>query len=200
VIRFSSSDSFYRWILQYSLLILVEYMKKMLILLEKGVEDAEFIYPYYRFQEEGYRMDIVAPRAKNQYVGKRGATFSSEFSPNEVNLDDYDAVVIPGGQAPDRMRIHPDMVELVRGANRKGKVVAAICHGPQMLIEADIVRGKMVTSWPSVRTDLRNAGARVVDEAAVVDGNIVTSRSPDDLPNFCRATINLLADNKKELV
>ena len=174
-------------------IVLVNKMKKILILLENGVEDSEFIYPYYRFQEEGYKIDIVAPKAKREYIGKRGGTFMSEFSPNEVNLDDYDAVVIPGGQAPDRMRIHPDMVELVREANRKGKVIAAVCHGPQMLIEADIVRGKTVTSWPSVRTDLRNAGAKVVDEASVVDGNIVTSRSPDDLPDFCRATIKLLA-------
>jgi protease I len=168
-------------------------MKKILILLENGVEDSEFIYPYYRFQEEGYKIDIVAPKAKREYIGKRGGTFMSEVSPNEVDLDDYDAVVIPGGQAPDRMRIHPDMVELVKAANRKGKVIAAVCHGPQMLIEADIVRGKTVTSWPSVRTDLRNAGANVVDEASVVDGKIVTSRSPDDLPDFCRATIKLLA-------
>ena len=168
-------------------------LKKILILLEKGVEDSEFIYPYYRFQEEGFKMDIVAPQAKKEYVGKRGVPFTSEFSPSEVDLNDYDAVIIPGGQAPDRMRIHPDLVQLVKEANSKGKVIAAVCHGPQMLIEADIVRGKTVTSWPSVRTDLRNAGANVVDEAAVVDGNIVTSRSPDDLPDFCKATIKLLS-------
>ena len=167
-------------------------MKKILILLENGVEDSEFIYPYYRFQEEGYKMDIVAPKAKKEYIGKRGVTFTSEFSPREVNLDNYEAVIVPGGQAPDRMRIHPDMVDIVREANSKGKIIAAICHGPQMLIEADIVRGKTATSWPSVRTDLKNAGAKVVNKAAVVDGNLVTSRSPDDLPDFCKATLNLL--------
>ena len=168
-------------------------MKKMLILLENGVEDSEFIYPYYRFQEAGYKMDIVAPKAKKEYIGKRGGTFTSEFSPNEIDLDIYDAVIVPGGQAPDKMRIHPDMVELIKAANAKGKIIAAICHGPQMLIEADIVTGKRVTSWPSVRTDLKNAGAIVVDESSVVDGNIVTSRSPDDLPDFCKATLNRLA-------
>jgi protease I len=184
----------------------VNKMKKMLILLEKGVEDSEFIYPYYRFQEEGYKIDVVAPKAKREYIGKRGVTFTSEFSPNEVDLDNYEAVIIPGGQAPDRMRIHPDMVEIVREANAKGKIIAAICHGPQMLIEADIVRGKKATSWPSVRTDLKNAGAKVVDEAAVVDGNIVTSRSPDDLPAFCKTTLNRLSSlqndsqNQNELV
>jgi protease I len=171
-------------------------LKKILILLEKGVEDSEFIYPYYRFQEEGFKMDIVAPQAKKEYVGKHGVPFTSEFLPSDVDLNDYDAVIIPGGQAPDRMRIHPDLVQLVREANSKGKVIAAVCHGPQMLIEADIVRGKTVTSWPSVRTDLRNAGANVVDEPAVVDGNIVTSRSPDDLPDFCKATIKLLSTKR----
>ena len=164
-------------------------MNKMLIFLENGVEDSEFIYPYYRFQEAGYKMDIVAPKANKEYIGKRGGTFISELSPDEVDLDIYEAVIVPGGQAPDKMRIHPDMVEIIKAANAKGKIVAAICHGPQMLIEADIVRGKTVTSWPSVRTDLKNAGARVVDEAAVVDGNLVTSRSPDDLPDFCKATL-----------
>lgn len=168
-------------------------LKKALILLENGVEDAEFIYSYYRFQEEGYQVDIVAPKAKTVYQGKRGVTFTSELSPQEVKIDEYDAVVIPGGQAPDRMRIHKSMVDLVREAHKKAKVIAAVCHGPQMLIEADIVRGRTVTGWPSVRTDLRNAGAKVVDEAAVVDGNIVTSRSPDDLPEFCKAALKLLA-------
>ena len=142
-------------------------------------------------------MDIVAPQAKKEYIGKRGISFISEYSPSDVDLNDYDAVIIPGGQAPDRMRIHPDIVQLVKEANSKGKVIAAICHGPQMLIEADIVRGKTATSWPSVRTDLKNAGANVVDESAVVDGNIVTSRSPDDLPDFCKATIKLLLQNVK---
>jgi len=168
-------------------------MKKILILLENGVEDSEFIYPYYRFQEEGFKMDIVAPKAKKEYIGKRGVAFLSEFSPGEVDLDDYDAMIIPGGQAPDRMRIHPDLVQLVKDANSRGIVIAAVCHGPQMLIEADIVRGKTATSWPSVRTDLKNAGANVVDKPAVVDGKIVTSRSPADLPDFCKATIKLLS-------
>jgi protease I len=171
-------------------------MKKILIMLERGVEDSEFIYPYYRFQEEGYKVEIVAPKAKTEYIGKRGGPFMSELSPNDVNVDDYDAVIIPGGYAPDRMRIHRNLVQIVKDANSKGKVIAAVCHGPQMLIEADIVRGKKVTSWPSVRTDLKNAGGTLVDEAAVVDGNIVTSRSPSDLPDFCRATIKLLGKPK----
>jgi len=168
-------------------------MKKVLILLENGVEDSEFIYPYYRFQEEGYKIDVLAPRANETYHGKHGVPFTANITPEQVDVDEYDAIVIPGGQAPDRMRLNSKLVDIVKEADRKGKVIAAVCHGPQMLIEADVVHGKTVTAWSSVRTDLKNAGAIVVDEAAVVDGNLVTSRSPNDLPAFCKASIELLA-------
>jgi deglycase len=171
-------------------------MKKILIFLERGVEDSEFIYPYYRFQEEGFEVLIVAPKERETYIGKHGVPFTSDISPRDVNVDEYDAVIIPGGHAPDRMRLNKGLVDIVKEANSKGKVIAAVCHGPQMLIEADIVRGKTATSWPSVRTDLRNAGAKIVDEKAVTDGNLVTSRSPEDLPEFCRTTISLL--NKRQ--
>lgn len=168
----------------------------MLIFLENGFEDSEFIYPYYRFQEEGYKMDIVAPKANQTYTGEHGVTFTSEISPDQVNLEDYEAVVIPGGRGPDKMRVNKGLVDIVRDANSRGMVIAAVCHAPQVLIEADIVRGKTATSWPSVRTDLKNAGANVVDKSSVVDGNLVTAQWPDDLPDFCRATINLLSKMK----
>ena len=172
-------------------------MKKIMIFIEDCVEDSEFIYPYYRFQEEGYQMDIVGPKAKHTYKGKHGVPFKSDLSAEEVKVGDYSALIIPGGRAPDKMRINPAMVDVVKKANSEGLIIAAICHGPQMLIEADIVRGKIMTSWPSVRTDLKNAGAKVVDESAVVDGKFVTSRSPKDLPEFCKATIELLTEGKK---
>jgi len=101
-------------------------------------------------------------------------------------------VIIQGGRAPDRMRVNKGLVGIIKETHRKGKIIAAICHGPQMLIEADIIRGKKATCWKSVVTDLKNAGATFVDKSAVVDGNIVTSRSPADLPDFCRETIKLL--------
>ncbi len=145
-------------------------------------------------------MDTVAPKTSQTYHGKHGVPFAANLTPEQVSLDDYDAIVIPGGQAPDRMRLNRNLVEIVRDANSRGKVIAAVCHGPQMLIEADIARGRRATSWPSVRTDLRNAGANVVDEAAVTDGNLVTSRSPDDLPEFCRAPINLLSKLRETTV
>jgi len=171
-------------------------MRKILIMVDEGVEDVEFIYPYYRFQEEGYRVDIVGSKAKETYIGKHGVPFTSDLSPKEVNVDVYDAVIIPGGRAPDRMRINEGLVNIVKEAYKKGKVIAAICHGPQMLIEANILRGKKATCWKSVATDLKNAGATFVDAPAVVDGNIVTSRFPADLPKFCQETIKLLKNRK----
>lgn len=167
-------------------------MAKMLIFLERGVEEAEFIYPYYRFQEEGYQMTIVAPEAGKMYNGKHGLPFKADIAPDSVNVDEYDAIIVPGGQAPDRMRLNSGLVNIIREANNQGKVIAAICHGPQVLIEANIVKDRTMTSWPSVRTDLRNAGAKVIDEPAVIDGNLITSRSPADLPDFCKATIKRL--------
>ena len=119
-------------------------------------------------------------------MGKHGFPIVSDLSPKDVSVDEYDAVIIPGGWAPDRMRRNEDMVKIVREAYEKGKVIAAICHGPQMLIEADILRGKKTTCFRSVATDPKNAGATFVDEPVVVNGNIVTSRFPADLPKFCK--------------
>jgi len=167
-------------------------MPKILIMVDEGVEDAEFLYPYYRFQEEGYKVDVVGSKAKETYLGKHGVPIKSNLSPEEVNVDDYGALIIPGGRAPDRMRINKGLVRIVRDFYERGKVIAAICHGPQMLIEADVLRGKRATCWKSVATDLRNAGATFVNSPVVIDGNIVTSRFPADLPKFCRETIKLL--------
>lgn len=169
-------------------------MKKVLMLLDNGAEDSEFIYPYYRFQEEGYKIDIVSARANETYIGKHGVPLKSDLAPEQVKLDEYDAVVIPGGKAPDIMRTNKDLVQIVKDAHTKGKVIAAVCHGPQMLIEADILHGKKATCWKSVATDLKNAGADFIDAPAVVDGNLVTSRMPADLPQFCKETIRLLKE------
>jgi protease I len=161
-------------------------------MVEEEFEDSEFLYPYYRFQEEGYQVDVVGPKAEETYRGKYGVNIRSNLSPEEVNVDEYDAIIIPGGKAPDRMRINTGLVKIVKEAYEKGKVIAAICHGPQMLIEADVLRGKKATCWKSVATDLKNAGATFIDAPVVVDGNIVTSRFPADLPKFCQETIKLL--------
>jgi protease I len=168
-------------------------LKKVLIMLDKGVEDVEFLYPFYRFQEEGFEVVVVASKAKEIYVGKHGVPMQSDLSPDDVRIDEYEGLIIPGGRAPDYMRTDERLVNIVKDAYLKGKVVAAICHGPQMLIEADVLKGKRATCWKSVTTDLKNAGANFIDVSVVVDGNMVTSRSPTDLPDFCRETIKLLS-------
>jgi protease I len=168
-------------------------MAKVLILLHNGVEDTEMAYPYYRMQEAGYTVKVVGPERGKSHTGAKGLTFTADLGPDDVAVADYDAVIVPGGKAPDYMRMIPRLVEIVREAVDGGKVVAAICHGPQMLIEADVLRGRRATCAPQIKTDVKNAGATYVDEAAVVDGNVVTSRTPPDLPAFCKATLELLA-------
>lgn len=120
----------------------------------------------------------------------------SNLSQNDVNIDDYVAIVIPGGRAPDRMRTSKGMVDLAKEASQKGKVIAAICHGPQLLIEAGVLKGKKATCYVSVSTDLKNAGGIYLNKSVVVDGNLVTSRFPADLPDFCRETLKLLETKK----
>jgi protease I len=168
-------------------------MAKVLMLTHDGVEDREMAYPFYRMQEAGYQVEVVGPQRGKTYTGGRGLPFTADLSPEDVRVDDYVAVIVPGGKAPDYMRAIPAMVNIVREAIDKDKVVAAICHGPQMLIEADALRGRRATCAPQIKTDVKNAGANYSDEAAVVDGNVVTSRTPADLPAFCKATIELLS-------
>jgi len=170
----------------------VTLLKKVLLLVENGFEDVELLYPYYRFQEAGYKVEVVGPKAKETYEGKHGIPIKSTAAPEDIDLDEYAAIIVPGGRAPDRMRIRPGLVKLVRDAYDKGLVVAAICHGPQLLIEADVVRGKRLTCYRSVATDVKNAGGEYIDKAVVVDGNLVTSRFPPDLPIWCKETLKLL--------
>jgi protease I len=121
-------------------------------------------------------------------------TFPVDRQVGSASVDDYDALVLPGGTVnPDKLRMEPTAVQFVRDFVRSGKPVASICHGPWNFVEADVARGRRLTSWPSVRTDLRNAGAEVVDEEVVTDGNITTSRSPDDLPAFCERIVQEFA-------
>jgi protease I len=148
--------------------------------------------PYYRLQEAGYNVDVEGPKADTTYNGEYGLTINADLSSKEVNIDDYDAIIIPGGRAPDRIRTNKGLVNLAKQASQKGKIIAAICHGPQLLIEANVVKGRRMTCYISVSTNLKNAGGIYLDKSVVVDGNLVTSRFPADLPDFCRETIKLL--------
>jgi len=167
-------------------------MEKVLIIVDRDFEDREFVYPYYRSQEAGYSVVIVGPKANTIYVGEYGIKATTDLAPEDVKIEEYAAVIVPGGRAPDRMRQNEGLVRLVREGFERGKVVAAICHGPQLLIEADVVKGKKVTCFQSISTDIKNAGGIYEDKTVVVDGDLVTSRQPSDLPNFCREAIRLL--------
>ncbi|MCX7780393.1 MAG: type 1 glutamine amidotransferase [Negativicutes bacterium] len=167
-------------------------MDRILLFIENGFEDMEAMYPYYRMIEAGFAVDVVGPVKGMMYQGKYGYPLQADLAPDEVQIENYAGVIIPGGQAPDRMRVNDKMVDLVKAADKAGLVIGAICHGPQMLIEADIIRGRNVTCYKSVLTDILNAGAIYHDLEAIIDGKLVTSRTPKDLPAFCREIIKLL--------
>ena len=168
--------------------------KRIAILVEQGFEDVELIEPLKAMKDAGAKVLIVGSGSQESYKGKRGtATVKVDVTADTVKAEGFDAVIVPGGYAPDKMRLHQHMIKLLRKAYDAGKIVAAICHGPQLLISADIVRGRRVTSWPSVAIDLKNAGATWVDEPVVQDRNLITSRKPADLPRFNRAIIESLA-------
>lgn len=165
---------------------------KVFILVEDGFRDEEIIYPYYRFIEAGYEVMIVGPEAGKEYKGKFGLPVKSDITASQVDLTEVAALIIPGGFAPDKMRLNRDMVDLTKKVFDSCKIIAAICHGGWMLVEADICRGKDVTGYTAIATDLKNAGGNYIDKEVVVDGNLVTSRIPDDLPAFCRSTLELI--------
>jgi protease I len=166
--------------------------KKVLILVETFYNEFEFWYPYYRLKEAGAEVTVVGSGSADKYTSKAGLPVSVDTSAERVAAADYDGVVIPGGYAPDHMRRYPAMVNLVKEFSESGKLVAAICHAGWMLVSANILGGRRVTSYFSIKDDLINAGGNWVDEAVVVDGQLVTSRTPDDLPAFMRAIIGVL--------
>lgn len=169
--------------------------KRVAILAEEDFEDSELIEPMRALKGTSARVLIVGSGSQETYRGKRGsATVRVDATADRVKAEDFDAVIVPGGYAPDKMRLHQSMIDLIRKAHDLGKVVAAICHGPQLLISAEIVKGRRVTSWPSIALDLRNAGADWVDEPVVQDENLITSRKPADLPRFNKAIIKALQD------
>lgn len=165
--------------------------KRVAVLVADMYQELEFWYPYLRLQEEGAEVVAVGPEAK-EYTSKLGYPAKAELGAKDVRAGDFQAVVIPGGYAPDYLRRSPELVGFVREMAEAGKPVAAICHGPWMLCSARVVRGKRVTSVPAIRDDLENAGATWVNEPVVVDGNLITSRMPQDLPVFTGALIAAL--------
>ncbi len=167
--------------------------KKVIVLVERDYQDLEVWYPLLRLKEEGAEVIPVGSGSSNEYTGKYGYPVEVGASVDEVNVEGIDAIVIPGGWAPDYLRRYPAVVNLVNEACLKGKVVASICHGGSLLVSAGVAKGKRLTSFVAIRDDLVAAGADFVDEEVVRDGNLITSRKPDDLPAFCREIIAALS-------
>jgi protease I len=171
---------------------------RVLIVATDGFEEWELFGPRQMLQERG--ADVVLASLSLDPIQATihddpGKTIRPDLMVDDANADDFDALILPGGvRNPDQLRLHANMIALIRRFAEQGKPIGAICHGPWLLVEADLLRGRTATSWPSIRTDLRNAGATVVDEAAVTDGNIVTSRKPDDVEAFTNALIDRIED------
>lgn len=167
-------------------------MKKGAILIEDLYNELEFWVPYYRLLEAGVGLTIVGPKAGIAYQSKHGIAVTSQAAACDLNGTEFDLVVIPGGYAPDRMRRDTGMVNLVRDAFHDGKLIAFICHAGWLAISAGILQGKKVTGFFAIRDDLVNAGAEYLDQPVVRDGNMISSRTPDDLPDFCRTIVSAL--------
>jgi protease I len=174
--------------------------KRIAFLATDGVEQIELTEPLKAVRDEGADVDVISLK-EGEFQGfehlDKGQTFTADKAVADVSADDYDGLVQPGGVAnPDFLRGDPDAVAFFRAFFEAKKPVGAICHGPWMLVEADVAKGRTVTSWPSVKTDLRNAGATWVDEEVVVDQGLVTSRKPDDLPAFCAKIVEEFAEGR----
>jgi protease I len=171
--------------------------KRVAILAEQQYEDQELWYPLFRLREAGAEVFVVGTGTADEYQSKHGYTVKVDGEAETVNAAQFDAVIIPGGYAPDHMRRSPAMIRLVREAHEQGKIVAAICHAGWMLASAGIAEGRTLTCFKSIKDDLVNAGANYVDREVVRDGNLITSRFPNDLPAFMREIIGALVEARQ---
>ena len=164
--------------------------RKILIISADGFEDLELFYPYYRLKEEGCTVEIASNAEK--ITGKHGYSIRVDKKFSEIKPEEYDGLVIPGGKGPEKVRLDKDALEIVKHFFKENKPVASICHGVQVLISAQVIKGKRATCWYGVKDDLIAAGGEFLDQEVVVDGNLVSSRHPGDLPAFMREFIKLL--------
>lgn len=167
-------------------------MKRILALVDEIYEDLELWYPKLRLEEEGWRVIVAGPAAERTYPGKHGYPCASDAAIADQSADDFDALLVPGGFAPDKLRRDPHVLELVRTFNNQGKPIAHICHAGWILISADVLRGRRATSTPGIKDDMINAGAEWVDQPVVIDGNQISARRPPDLPAFAKALVDAL--------
>jgi protease I len=166
--------------------------KKIAMLVDNVYQEMEVWYPLFRFIEAGAKVVTIGAVAGQTYTSKLGYPVKAELSYDEAKADDYDGVIIPGGYAPDHIRRHEKALQFVRDIDRRGKLIASICHGPWVLCSTGTLKSRRATSFFAIKDDVINAGARWEDSEVVVDGNLVTSRKPEDLPAFCRESIKVV--------
>lgn len=170
-------------------------MTKVAVLIEEHYQTLELWYPYLRLREDGIQTVLVGPGRQKEYTSKEGYPAEEELHIKDADIPEFDAVIIPGGYAPDVLRRDSNINNFVKEMFEAGKLVAAICHAGSVLVSAGILAGKKATCFYAIKDDVVNAGARYVDEEVVVDGNLITSRSPYDLPAFCREIIKFLKES-----
>ena len=171
-------------------------LMRALFLSADGFEDTELFVPYYRLKEEGVAVDVASIR-KGGITGKHGYSFEANLAFKDVDPGNYDLLVLPGGKAPEKVRINKNALEIVENFFKENKVVASICHGAQTLISAGLVKGRKITGWRGIQDDLKAAGAEVPDVEVVVDGNLISSREPSDLPAFNRELMKKIGKTLK---
>jgi protease I len=168
--------------------------KRIAVMVDQMYHVLEVWVPYYRLIEAGCHVDLVAAEAKKEYHSKEGYPCVSDLSAKDVSADDYDGMVVPGGFAPDFMRRSEQVIQFAKDMVKADKVIGAICHGGWLLCSTDAYKGKKATCFIAIRDDIINAGAEYVDHECVVDGNLITSRIPDDLPAFCTGVLRKLSE------
>jgi len=170
----------------------IEMAKKVAIMVDEMYQVLEVWVPYYRLKEAGFSVDFVAAQAKKEYHSKEGYPCLSDVAAKDADADDYACIIVPGGFAPDFMRRSTDVIKFANDMVNTGKIIAAICHGGWLLCSTNVYKGKKATCFMAIKDDIINAGAEYIDEQCVVDGNLITSRKPDDLPAFCTAILKML--------
>ncbi|KPL60003.1 type 1 glutamine amidotransferase domain-containing protein [Rossellomorea vietnamensis] len=167
--------------------------KKIIQLVSADFEDLELWYPVLRLREEGATVHIVGEKANEEYIGKYGVPIASEYAFKDITPEDYDAILVPGGWSPDKLRRYEEVIDMVKSMDDRKKPIGQICHAGWVLISAKILQGVKVTSTPGIKDDMENAGAIWLNEPVVTDGHIVSSRRPPDLPDYMREFIDVLA-------
>lgn len=168
--------------------------KKVFTILDEDFEDLELWYPVLRLQEEGATVHFVGKEAGKKYIGQHGIPATSDYAFTDIKAENYDGILVPGGWAPDKLRRYPEVLTLIKEMDQAEKPIGQICHAGWVLISADILKGRKVTSTPGIKDDMSNAGATWVDEPVVVDGHIISSRRPPDLPEYAKVFADKLAN------